>query len=418
MRFYFVSIDTERLRQRLNGRSASSALAALGPAASDVGIRVLDACVVPVGLRALLVAAQPRDVRALGRRYVARAAGALRIPGVVWRPTIRVARVAPGDATAWRGFITRCRMAFLERSTMPTPSTIDQPTCEAARPKRRKTTNATVRSGAATMRVIDRVVDAQLGADESAARVRRYVADHDAPANDATAFARLCEVIFAQGIGFTIVARKRAALARAFANFGPSVLAGFGESDIMRLLGEPIIRNRSKIVACIENARRWCAIVESHGSYLARVAEVAAQDDPASGWPALAALLAADFERINEVGARQTLKRWGFFTAFGHPGSRRVIERLGLVDARCAPTAGQLMIGAISQALSRDAYSVEATLALFAALGPCNPAPQCPTCELCDRCPTGVRRRVELESGAPSPAGEPSSGRASLAVNT
>ena len=39
----------------------------------------------------------------------------------------------------------------------------------------------------------------------------------------------------------------------------------------------------------------------------------------------------AAFARIGETAARQALKRWGFFTAFAHPGSRRVLERLGFI---------------------------------------------------------------------------------------
>jgi len=411
-RLWFVSIDTERLRPHLTGASARSALNALAPAAADTGVRILDACVVPVGLRALVYAPRLRDLRALSRRYVGRAASALRAAGVSWRPAIRVAPVLPAHAGAWRRFIGRCRTLYQEHSTMSIPSTIEHPARAATRPKKRKNASATARSGAALLRAIDRVVDAELGADEGAARVRRYVADHDAPANDSIAFGRLCEVIFAQGIGFTIVARKHDALTRAFANYDPSAVAAFSEDDVVRLLSEPIIRNRSKICACIENARRWCAIAASHGSYLARVAEVAAQDDPSSGWPALTALLAADFARLNETGARQTLKRWGFFTAFGHPGSRRVIERLDLVDTQSTPAAGQLMIGAIAQALSRDTYAVEATLALFAALGPCKVDPRCPTCALCERCPAGMRKTTALESGAAPSSGEPGSGRA------
>jgi 3-methyladenine DNA glycosylase Tag len=415
-RLWFVSIDTERLRPHLTGASARSALNALGPAAADTGTRILDACVVPVGLRALVHAPRLRDLRALSRRYVARAACTLRAAGIAWRPAIRVVLVAQADARTWRAFLARCRMTFQECPAMSIPSTIENPTRAATRPTKRKSASATARGGAALLRAIDRVVDSELGADESAARVRRYVADHDAPANDAIAFGRLCEVIFAQGIGFTIVARKHDALCRAFDNFELSAVAAFGEDDVARLLGEPIIRNRSKICACIENARRWRATAAQHGSYLARVAEAAAQDDPVGGWPALTALLAGDFVRLNETGARQTLKRWGFFTAFGHPGSRRVVERLDLVDTRSTPAAGQLMIGAIAQALSRDAYAVEATLALFAALGPCRLDPRCPTCALCERCPAGARTNAASTSGATTPGGESVPGRKREAI--
>lgn len=256
---------------------------------------------------------------------------------------------------------------------------------------RKQRAKPATRAGTGFARAIDLVVDTQLGADECAARLRRYVADHDAPAEEAIAFGRLCEVIFAQGLGFAIVARKHDALASAFERFDPATLAAYGASDVRRLLAEPIIRNEAKIRACIDNAKRWRELAAAQGGYLPRVAAIAANDDPAAGWPALTAALAADFERINAAAAGQTLKRWGFFTAFGHPGSRRVMERLGLVDPQTTPAQAQLVVGSLANALARDPYAVEGVLALFAALGPCSPQPQCARCALSERCPTGVR---------------------------
>ncbi|MBV8171142.1 MAG: hypothetical protein JO219_04330, partial [Candidatus Eremiobacteraeota bacterium] len=163
-------------------------------------------------------------------------------------------------------------------------------------------------------------------------------------------------------------------------------VAAFSESDVRRALGEPIIRNIAKIRACVANAKRWCTAPQ--GSYLAFLASQAPDDDPMSGWPALTALVQGDFQRLNDIGARQTLKRWGFFTALGHPGSRRVIERLGLIAADTPAAEGQAFIGAIADVMSRDPYEVEGVIALFAALGPCRPQPLCAQCALADRCPS------------------------------
>jgi len=251
-----------------------------------------------------------------------------------------------------------------------------------------------VRAAVPLARAIERANDATLGADEHAARLRRYVADNDAPADDAAAFARLCEVVFAQGLGIRVVISKREALAAAFAGFDPARVAVFDEADVRRLRASPIIRNENKIRACIENAGRWRA-ASGAGTYLARVAQTAASDDPALGWPALAALLVADFERIGEIAARQTLKRWGFFSALAHPGARRVVDRLGLAQAENGDAQTQTIIGAIARKLCRDPYALEGALALFAALGPCRPIARCDTCPLSERCPTGVRTRSE-----------------------
>ncbi len=259
---------------------------------------------------------------------------------------------------------------------------------------------ASVKRASALMRAIDAAVDGSLGSDETAARVRRYVAEHDAPADDATAFGRLCLVIFAQGLHWSAVEAKRAALKAAFYGFEPAVLAGFDDAKIAQVLSQPIIRNEAKVRVCIDNARQWRALANGSGSFLARLAALASNDDAAEGWPALAASLSGDFARVGETAARQTLKRWGFFTAFAHPGARRVLERLNVVAADAAPAAAQLAIGAIAAQLGRDPYAVEAVLALFAGLGPCRVKPQCAECALSDRCPS------TLVAAAASPGAE------------
>jgi DNA-3-methyladenine glycosylase I len=64
------------------------------------------------------------------------------------------------------------------------------------------------------------------------------------------------------------VLKKRAAFKAAFAGFDPKKVAKFDEGDIERLLNdEGIVRNRLKVLAIIENARRWLVLVESHGSF-------------------------------------------------------------------------------------------------------------------------------------------------------
>jgi DNA-3-methyladenine glycosylase I len=61
---------------------------------------------------------------------------------------------------------------------------------------------------------------------------------------------------FQAGLAWITVLRKRDAFRKAFRGFDPKVVAGFGEKDITRLLGDPgIIRSRAKIVATIEGAR-------------------------------------------------------------------------------------------------------------------------------------------------------------------
>ena len=240
------------------------------------------------------------------------------------------------------------------------------------------------------VREMERSVDALLGADAAAARVRRYVADHDAPPDDRSAFERLCTVIFAQGIGFATIASKADAFRAAFRDFDVAAVASLSPDDERELAQAPIVRNKAKIAACIQNARRWQeAAVDGH-SYLARIAATAASDDPLGGWPALVAMLGKDFVRLGESTTRQVLKRWCFFTTMAHPGVRRVLERLGLCTASDAGPVVQRVLGKAAERLGRDPYAVEAVLALFAGMGPCGKTPACGTCSLSDRCPSST----------------------------
>ena len=59
------------------------------------------------------------------------------------------------------------------------------------------------------------------------------------------------------------ILRKRESFRRGFAGFDPERVAGFGERDVERLLGDAgIVRHRGKIEAAIANARATLALRE------------------------------------------------------------------------------------------------------------------------------------------------------------
>jgi DNA-3-methyladenine glycosylase I len=69
-------------------------------------------------------------------------------------------------------------------------------------------------------------------------------------------FERLTLEAFQSGLSWLVILRKREAFRRAFAGFDPEVVAGFGETDVGRLLSDPgIVRNRAKVEAAVANAR-------------------------------------------------------------------------------------------------------------------------------------------------------------------
>lgn len=80
-------------------------------------------------------------------------------------------------------------------------------------------------------------------------------------------FEKICLEGFQSGLSWLTILRKRSAFREAFAEFDFEVVAGFGDGDVERLLGDArIVRHRGKIEATINNARRACELVESEGS--------------------------------------------------------------------------------------------------------------------------------------------------------
>lgn len=92
--------------------------------------------------------------------------------------------------------------------------------------------------------------------------------------DDRVLFERLCLEIMQAGLSWEIVLKKRAGLMRAFDGFDPAVVAAYGEDDVARLMADAgIIRNRRKIDACIDNARRLVAL---RGEYISFAAWIGA----------------------------------------------------------------------------------------------------------------------------------------------
>ncbi|HEX6971402.1 MAG TPA: DNA-3-methyladenine glycosylase I [Limnochordia bacterium] len=88
--------------------------------------------------------------------------------------------------------------------------------------------------------------------------------------DDDRLFERLVLEINQAGLSWLTVLKKREALYDAYDRFRVAVVAAYGEGDRQRLLSDArIIRNRRKIDAAIENARRIAALQQTHGSFAA-----------------------------------------------------------------------------------------------------------------------------------------------------
>jgi DNA-3-methyladenine glycosylase I len=101
-------------------------------------------------------------------------------------------------------------------------------------------------------------------------------------ADDDRVYELLCLEGFQAGLSWLTILRKRPAFREAFASFDPMAVAGFGDRDVERLLGDPgIVRHRGKITAAITNARATLHLREQGRS----LAEVVWAYEPRPGRP-------------------------------------------------------------------------------------------------------------------------------------
>lgn len=86
--------------------------------------------------------------------------------------------------------------------------------------------------------------------------------------DDAALFERLVLEINQAGLSWLTILKKRDGFRAAFDGFDIDTVAAYGETERARLLADAsIIRNRLKVDAVIENARRLVAIRAEHGSF-------------------------------------------------------------------------------------------------------------------------------------------------------
>lgn len=85
---------------------------------------------------------------------------------------------------------------------------------------------------------------------------------------DDALFGRLVLEINQAGLSWLTILKKAEGFRRAYSEYSIDAVAAYGPADIDRLLADPgIIRNRLKVAAAIENARRLLTIRQTHGSF-------------------------------------------------------------------------------------------------------------------------------------------------------
>jgi DNA-3-methyladenine glycosylase I len=89
--------------------------------------------------------------------------------------------------------------------------------------------------------------------------------------DDRGIYERLVLEGFQSGLSWLTILRKRENFRAAFASFDIEAVAGFGERDVERLLGDAgIVRHRGKIEAAIQNAKA-AADMHANGESLAEL---------------------------------------------------------------------------------------------------------------------------------------------------
>jgi DNA-3-methyladenine glycosylase I len=86
--------------------------------------------------------------------------------------------------------------------------------------------------------------------------------------DDGKLFEFLVLEAFQAGLTWKLILRRREALRKAFDEFDPRKIGKYTDEDIRRLVGNPdVIRNRAKISAAVNNARRFEEVQKEFGSF-------------------------------------------------------------------------------------------------------------------------------------------------------
>lgn len=148
--------------------------------------------------------------------------------------------------------------------------------------------------------------------------------------DDRDLFERLALESFQAGLAWVTILRKRQAFRAAFGGFDPETVAGYGDADRARLLGDAgIVRNRAKIGATIGNASAFLAVSAEHGSFAAYLAERLPRPSPILPAGATWADVPSTTDESNALSA--DLRRRGF-RFVGSTIVYAFMQSIGLVD--------------------------------------------------------------------------------------
>ncbi|MEA2089830.1 MAG: DNA-3-methyladenine glycosylase I [Thermoproteota archaeon] len=121
------------------------------------------------------------------------------------------------------------------------------------------------------------------------------------PASDDAYFENMTRVIFMAGLSWKMIGRKWPNFGKAFNNFSVDQVARFDEKKIQKLMNNAsIVRNRAKITATINNAKRFQSIKKKYGSFRQYLDSL----DKSSNYTMVIKELRKSFSRIGPSSAR------------------------------------------------------------------------------------------------------------------
>ena len=168
--------------------------------------------------------------------------------------------------------------------------------------------------------------------------------------DDVRLFEKLTLEGFQSGLSWLTILRKREAFRSAFAGFEFSVVAGFGEADVRRLLADAgIIRHRGKIEAAINHAARAVELVATEGSLAAYAWSFEPPSRPA---PLTRVELAAQPSTPESAAMARDLKRRGW-RFLGPTTVYAFMQAMGLVNDHLAGCESYERVRAARSAFAR-----------------------------------------------------------------
>jgi DNA-3-methyladenine glycosylase I len=148
--------------------------------------------------------------------------------------------------------------------------------------------------------------------------------------DDVRLFEKLCLEGFQAGLSWLTILRKRDNFRRAFRSFDIEAVARFNARSVNRLLSDAgIVRNRAKIEATINNARRCTDLIREFGSFAAYVwgFEPDPATRPALDWDSLVQTGVSDEAAALSKDLRR--RGWGFV---GPTTVHSFMEAMGLIN--------------------------------------------------------------------------------------